>query len=349
MTAVQLAGKEDLRIENVAKPEVGEEEILLKVSAGFICGTDLRMYKNGNSKAPAGTIITLGHEVAGVIAAVGSRVSGYREGMRVAVDPNMGCGVCDTCVGGNTQLCAHSHALGIHVHGAFAEYMKIPREAVLQGNIAELPGHVSFEEAALAEPLSCVLNAAERCGTGPGDVVLVIGSGPIGIMHGRIQRLFGAGRVIIHDINEKRLEVCRKLEPDFVTAGPDDIDAVVAEYTDGRGVDVCITAAPSPEAQQKGLGLLGMNGTLMLFGGLPKERGVVPFDANLIHYKQLIVTGTSMQNLRQYRACIDYIAKGIITVKDIITHRYELDQAQEAFENMASGVGLKLGFTINAS
>ena len=344
MTAVRLAGKMDLRVDQVAVPEIRENEILLRVRAGFICGTDLRMYKNGHAPAETNGGLTLGHEMAGEIAAVGGGVPQYREGMRVTVDPNIGCGACDVCVSGNTQMCPHLRALGIHLDGCFAEYVRIPADAVTQGNIAVIPDNVSFGEAALAEPLSCVLNAAERCQTRPGEVVLIIGAGPIGIMHGRIQRMFGAGLVMIHDLNEERLKICREIEPGFVIVGPKELDEAALTYTSGRGVDVCITAAPSPEAQRHGLELLGLNGRLMLFGGLPKDHENVAFNSNLIHYKQLIVSGTTRQNLRQYRACIDHIAKGIVTVRDIITHRYPLDRAQDAFDDVAAGKGLKLGF-----
>ena len=346
MTAVRLVGKQSLEVQSVAVPQIEDDELLLRVRSGFICGTDLRMYKNGHAHTEVAGGLTLGHEIAGEIAAVGRSVTGYSEGMRVSIDPNMGCGVCDVCVSGNTQMCPDLRALGIHIDGGFAEYVRIPRRAVQQGNVAVIPENVSFDEAALAEPLSCVLNAAERCATRPGDIVLVIGAGPIGLMHGRIQRMFGAGMILVHDINEQRLQACREREPQFVTIGPDGLDKAVAEYSGGRGVDVCITAAPSPEAQQRGLELLALNGRLMLFGGLPKDRQNVLFNSNLIHYKQLIVSGTTRQNLRQYRACIDFIAKGIVTVSDIITHRFALEDAERAFDSAAAGSGLKLGFSV---
>ena len=347
MTAVKLRGIQNLQVERAPVPKIGNDEILVKVHCGFICGTDLRMYKNGHSHAELDNGLVLGHEIAGIVAEVGRSVGQYREGMRVSVDPNMGCGVCNRCVSGHTQLCGELQALGINIDGGFAEYIRIPREAVLQGNVAVIPDHVSFEEAALAEPLSCVLNAAERCRTQPGDVVLVIGAGPIGMMHGRVQRMLGAGTIIVHDLNEQRLVSCHERNPDFTVVGEHELDQVILQHTDGRGADVCVVAAPSPEAQQRGLELLGINGRLMLFGGLPKDREVVPFNSNLIHYKQLIVTGTTRQNLRQYRTCIDLIARGKLGVKDIVTHVFNLADAPEAFEQAIAGIGLKLGFSIS--
>ncbi|TVQ39726.1 MAG: Zn-dependent alcohol dehydrogenase [Spirochaetaceae bacterium] len=348
MTAVRLVGKQRLDVTRVAVPEISDDEILLRVRSGFICGTDLRMYKNGHAHTEASGGLTLGHEIAGEIAAVGRSVTRYREGMRVTVDPNMGCGVCNVCVSGNTQMCPDLRALGIHIDGGFADYVRVPREAVMQGNVALIPGNVSFDEAALAEPLSCVLNAAERCETRPGDAVLIIGAGPIGLMHARIQRLFGAGLILVHDLNQQRLQACREREPTFVTVGPKELDQAVAEHTGGRGVDICITAAPSAAAQKRGLELLALNGRLMLFGGLPADSQEVLFNSNLIHYRQLIVSGTTRQNLRQYRACIDFIARGIVSVSDIITHRFSLTDAQQAFDGVAAGFGLKQGFTVDA-
>ena len=348
MKAVRMYGRGDLRVEDAERPRIADDEILLAVHSGFICGTDVRMYKNGHATAENGRGLTLGHEMAGVIAEVGRAVAGYASGMRVTVDPNIGCGVCDVCVSGNTQHCPDLRAIGIHLDGCFAEFVRVPADAVRQGNVAVIPDGVSFDEAALVEPLSCVLNAAERCRTQPGETVLVIGAGPIGIMHGMIHRMLGAGKVLVHDLNESRLERCKEIEPSFVTIGPDALDATVRELTNGRGVDVAITAAPSGEAQTHALELLALGGRLMLFGGLPKDREVVAFNSNLIHYKELVVTGTTRQNLRQYRACLAMIEAGTISVEELITHRFELSDAQRAFSAAASGEGLKLGFSVGS-
>jgi L-iditol 2-dehydrogenase len=210
MLAARLYGPNDLRLEEVSIPEINDNEILLKVKSTAICGTDIRMIVNGAKGVDTNNPRILGHEIAGVIVKVGKNVQKYTEGMRVAVGPNMGCGVCEMCVSGNTQLCDSYQALGINIDGGFAEYVKVPEKAIIQGNVIEIAPELSFDEAALNEPLSCVYNGDVRCNIKPGDAVLVIGAGPIGIMHAMIAKMYGAAKVMINDLSEERLEICKK-------------------------------------------------------------------------------------------------------------------------------------------
>ena len=275
MRAALLFGKEDLRVEELPLPQIADGEILLRVQAAAICGTDIRMYRNGARGVGPDSPLVLGHEVSGIIERVGAGVAGYREGMRVAVAPNMGCGVCDMCVSGNTQLCATYKAFGINIPGAFAQYMKIPEAAVRQGNLAEIPEGADFIDAALVEPLSCVYNAFKRTATTAGDTVLVIGAGPIGLMHAKLALMGGAARVYMNDISAERLELCTKAEPSIIPVSGGPLVERMKELTGGRGVDVCITAAPVPEIQVAALEVAAVNGRVMFFGGLPggKKQG----------------------------------------------------------------------------
>ena len=172
MKAIQLLGKEQIQLNELPKPEISEKEVLIKVKAASICGTDVRMYKNGYPTASEETPLTLGHEISGDIVEVGAAVDFYQVGMRVAIAPNMGCGICDQCVSGNTHLCANYEAFGINLPGGFAEYLVIPEKAVRQGNISLIPDELSYEEAALIEPFSCVFNGQEIAGNKPGDNVM---------------------------------------------------------------------------------------------------------------------------------------------------------------------------------
>ena len=343
MKAVRLFGKEDLRVVDLPMPEPGEGEVLIRAGAALICGTDVRMYKNGASVQP----VTLGHELAGTVAKIGPKVTHYREGMRVAVAPNMGCGVCDYCVSGHTELCPELQALGINIDGGFADYFVVPAAAVRQGNIVEIGDSVSFPEAAIAEPLSCVYNSFERCHTQPGDSVLVIGAGPIGLMHAKMHKLAGAGLVMIHDLNESRLEICKREDPSFETVGPDRPTERIRELTSGRGADIVITAASSAATQQLAFGVAAMNGRVIFFGGLPKGQEMVSLDTNVIHYRMITVTGTSRQSLRQYRTCLRLIAQGTLDVRGVITSTMPLDQAHEAMQKVIRGEGLKSGFVMS--
>lgn len=340
MKAVRLFGKDDLRVESVPVPEIGEHEILVKTGAAMICGTDIRMHKNGNPTLP----ITLGHEFAGTVAAVGRMVKGYAVGMRVAVAPNYGCAVCDFCTLGQTQNCLELKALGIHVDGGFAEYVRIPAEAVAQGNVCPIGEKIPFAHAALAEPLSCVYNSFERARLQPGESVVVIGAGPIGLLHAKLYRAAGAGKIIINDINEERLAACKKEDPFFDTVSADDAVGRIMALTHGRGADIIVTAASAPATQQLAFQLPAVNGRVIFFGGLPKDREIVPLNTNVIHYRQITVTGTSRQSLGQYRRCLALIGQGVIEVSNIVTGGYSLDDAAAAFDDAAKGVGLKTGF-----
>jgi len=339
--AALLFGKEDLRVEEIPTPEIGVEEVLLEVKAAAVCGTDIRMYRNGAKGVSPKTPLVPGHELAGVVAKAGREVRGLREGTPVAVAPNMGCGTCDACVSGNTQLCqVDFRAFGINLPGGFAEYVRIPAEAVRQGNLCPMAPKLSFTAAALAEPLSCVYNAFLRSDIRPGDRVLIIGAGPIGLMHAKLARAGGAGKVFLNDLSAERLQLCRSLEPDLITVGGEVVQAVM-EATGGRGADVVITACPAPEAQADALRVAAANGRVLFFGGLPAERSTVGLDTNLIHYRQLVVSGTTRQSIGQYRRVLRLIEEGVVKVEDLVSARYKLEAIREAFGAVLRGSGLK--------
>jgi L-iditol 2-dehydrogenase len=341
MRAARLYGKEDLRVEEMAVPEAGPGEVLLRVKASALCGTDIRMYRNGARGATPGNPLVLGHEVSGVVEAVGPGVTGYAAGMAVAVAPNMGCGVCDQCVSGNTQMCPTFRAFGINLPGGFAPFMKVPREAVSQGNLALIPDGADFVSAALVEPLSCVYNAFQRIAIAPGDTVLVIGAGPIGLMHAKVALMAGAAKVFMNDLSAERLSLCQSKEPAIIAVQSEGLKERLAEITHGQGVSVCITAAPSGEAQILALEVVGLNGRVMFFGGLPEGRSKVALDTNIVHYKQVTITGTSRQNLSQYRQTLALIASGRLVVKDLVTTSTPLEQIRSSIEQVIQGKGLK--------
>ena len=341
MKAAQLYGKEDLRIVEIEKPLITADEVLLKIRASAICGTDVRMLRNGHKAASASNPLTLGHEISGEIDAVGANIAAYKPGDRVAVAPNLGCGVCDLCVSGNTHMCRDSEALGVTIPGAFAEYMVIPAEAVRQGNICLIGDNTSFEEAALAEPFSCVYNAFELYGVNPGDSVVIIGAGPIGLMHAKLARMAGAGKVIINDLNADRLAECREIDPSFITMDGNNFEEKLMNETGKKGADVVITACPAPAAQQAALRIAAVFGRVNYFGGLPAGKSEVALDTNEIHYKQLTITGMTRQSLRQFRTCLSLIEQNLVSVSDLISTKSALGDLEEAINRSARGEGLK--------
>lgn len=340
MKAGRLYGKEDLRVEEIPVPEISDDEVLVKVKSAAICGTDVRMYRNGAKGVDADHPLVIGHELAGVIEKVGKNVPLYQQGMRVAVAPNMGCGLCDDCIRGNGHMCREYRALGINLDGGFAEYVRIPAQAVRAGNIVPMEDHVSYAEAAITEALSCVYNGISQCRIRPGEYVLVIGAGPIGIMHAVLAKMSGAGRVYINDLSEERLKLCKEIDPSFITVSKDVVD-FVREDTNQHGADVVITACPVPAAQQSAVEIAANYGRVCFFGGLPEEKKQVSLNTNLIHYKQLIVTGSTRASLLQFKESLGFVTSGIIDVKKLITKKVTLDNIAEGFEAAMRAEGLK--------
>ena len=340
MLAARLYGANDLRIEQIPVPEIGEDEILLRVKAATICGTDLRMVKNGAEGIDENNPLVLCHEFAGVVAEVGANVSAYAKGDRVAVAPNIGCGMCDYCVSGNSHHCTKLTALGVHSDGGFAEYVRIPAEAIRLGNVTPIADSVSYVAAASNEALSCAYNAFERYGVNPGETVVIIGAGAIGLMHARLAKMAGAAQVIMNDLSEERLEECKKLEPSIITV-KDNLEARVMELTAGKGAEVVITACSAAAAQRDSFALAALDGRVNFFGGLPKGKSCVELDTNIIHYKQLSVTGTTRASHDHYRKTLRFIATGLLNVDELVTHRYSLEDVAKGIENSMNTVGLR--------
>lgn len=336
-----MFGAGDVRLVRAPVPAIAADEVLVRVKAVGICGTDLRMMKNGYSGIGPETPRTLGHEISGVIAAVGERIEGYRAGDRVAIAPNMGCGICGQCVKGDLHLCPSYEALGVQLDGGFAEYVKVPWKAVRSGNLVRLPDHVNFEEAALIEPLSCVYNGILQCPIQLGDNVLIIGAGTIGMLYAQLAKRAGAGKVFVANRSPERLRLCREIDPELHTFPLEGLaDAIFAE-TDGNGVDVCVTANPSPEAQQQAVQLTAVNGRINFFGGLPKASEQVAINTNLIHYRQIAATGSTKANNHHFRKTLQFIASGMLKVQPLITSRFRLDQFEQALAEASDGQGIK--------
>ncbi|MEI8200853.1 MAG: alcohol dehydrogenase catalytic domain-containing protein [Eubacteriales bacterium] len=343
MLAGKLFGKEDLRVVEVPVPEISDQEMLIRVKAAAICGTDVRMIFNGAAGVSEEHPLTLGHEFAGIIEKLGSAVPDtYKVGQRVAVAPNYGCGVCDFCVSGEGHHCPDNKAFGINVDGAFAEFVRVPAEAILQGNVSQIDDSVSFAAGALNEPFSCVNNGFERNQVKPGDTVLVIGAGAIGIMHAILARMAGASKVVINDLSDERLNLVHAIDPKIITINGDvDLEAFTKTTTNGKGFNVIVTAAPVPQIQQNSLKLAAVNGRICFFGGLPKDKEQVTINTNLIHYKQLIISGTTRASLRQYRQTLNYISSGIVNVDTLVSARGDISNLIAFVDNARNARGLK--------
>jgi L-iditol 2-dehydrogenase len=346
MKAAKLFGPNDIRVVDCGIPEINDDEILLKTRAAAICGSDLRMIGNGYKGVDEDHPLTLGHEIAGVVEKAGKNVKGYEPGMRVALAPNIGCGICDWCTSGDTHLCPDYTAFGINMDGGFAEYVRIPRNAIIQGNIMILDDSMPLDAAALVEPASCVLNGQLRTGIRLNDKVLIIGAGPIGIIHGLLAKAFGAAKVYIRDLSRERMKQSVELIPGAEAIEEEDLEAAAKRLTGGRGFDVTITACPAPQAQVDALKITGMNGRILYFGGLPAGKDNVTLATNHIHYKQLSIHGSTRGNVSQYRAVAKMAAAGILDLSKLISRRYPVSEFAEAVAYARKAEGLKTVITV---
>ncbi len=330
MLAAVYHGPNDLRVEERAVPAITPDEVLLKVVNSSICGTDLRILHGGHRKYADGTIRIPGHELVGDIAAVGANVTGLAVGQRVFVAPNMGCGHCRQCITGNNNLCASYNAFGITIDGAFAQYMRIPAAALLQGNLLPLEPGVDPAAAAMVEPFACVLRGQNAVNVSVGDVVVVVGAGPIGIMHLLLARLRGASSVIVSEMVAERREQALRFGADMAVP-PDDLRDAVQQATHGEGADVILVAAPAHKAQEDAVHIAAIGGRINFFGGLPKERSTINLDSNIVHYKELIVTGTTACSTGDCRQAAAIVNSGRLDLSPLISARYPLKDAVQAF------------------
>lgn len=344
MLAAVYHGKQDIRVIDIPKPKIGPNELLIKVLSASICGTDMRIYNGVHRFYPEGTRRVPGHEVVGTIAEVGQELDGtFSIGRRVFIAPNMGCGHCVQCISGNNNLCASYDAIGITIDGGFAEFMRVPANAVQQGCVINIDDAVDPAVAALTEPFACVLRGQKAVNIKPGDIVLVIGAGPIGIMHTKLAKIWGAGRVIVSEPMPGRAEQAKMMGADrVVNPTTEDLDTIVKTESDGRGADVIIVAAPVHSAQEDALLLAAISGRINYFGGLPKDNSKISFDSNIVHYKELIITATTACSTDNCWQAARIINSGLVDLHELISMRFPLTEAKQAFEEASGKKSLKI-------
>ncbi|MCO5198258.1 MAG: alcohol dehydrogenase catalytic domain-containing protein [Anaerolineae bacterium] len=343
MLAAVYHGPEDLRVEEVPVPEIGADEVLLKVLNANICGTDLRIYKGGHRHYPPGTVRIPGHEVVGEIAELGSQVVGYSVGQKVFVAPNMGFGRNRATISGNNNMDPDFQAIGINLDGAFAEYMRVPALAIQQGNLMPIELNVDPAVAALIEPLACVLRGQNALNVRSGDIVVVMGAGPIGMLHVKLANLRGALRVIVSEPVAGRREQALALGADrVVDPVSDNLYAVVMEESGGRGADVIIVAAPSKAAQESAFDIAAIGGRINFFGGLPKHDPFIKLNSNTVHYKELIVTGTTACSTYDCLLSADIVNSGRLDLVPLVTARFPLVEAVAAFAAATDGTNMRV-------
>ena len=342
MKAAKFYAPGDIRLEDVAEPEVSPGEVKIRVRNCSTCGTDVKISRSGHPNMTPPQI--MGHEIAGEITDIGEGVEGWTVGDRVQVIAAIPDGTCPECLAGHPAVCENQLSMGYQFPGGFAEYLVVPNEVLRVDGLNRIPDSLSFAEASLAEPLACVLNGQELARVGEGDTVVIVGSGPIGCLHVRLARARGAAQVILIDLNAERLAAAADIvKPDVAIASEDtDPVAAVLAATGGRGADVVITAAASGRAQEQGLLMLARRGRLSLFGGLAKDAPNITVDANLVHYRELTIVGVNGSSPAHNKQALELIASGSVPVADLITHRLPLDQVLDALDIVARGEAIKV-------
>ncbi|NHN34952.1 zinc-dependent alcohol dehydrogenase family protein [Paenibacillus agricola] len=321
MLAAVLHKPEDMRVEEVLVPEIGENEILIAVQRCGICGTDPHIYRG---HFPAPTPLIQGHEFSGVVARIGSAVNTVQVGDHVTADINISCGKCFYCRMGQKLFCEEITQIGVHINGAFAQYVKVP-----ESNIYKLPEDMSWEDAAYIEPLACVIRGQERANITMGSTVAIIGAGPMGLVHAQLARLNGASKVIITEMNAVRIEKAKSLGIDHVIdASAQDPVKAVFDLTEGRGADFVIEAVGAVPTYQQAFQMVRRGGVLVTYGAAPANAvmEIKPFE---IYSKELTIVGSYAGTYDTWLKAIHLISSKRFKPTDIITKTIPLQQVED--------------------
>ncbi|MBN2296623.1 MAG: alcohol dehydrogenase catalytic domain-containing protein [Pirellulales bacterium] len=344
MKAVEYHGPGNVRVVTRPVPTCGTGEILVKVDACAVCGTDLKTFLNGNPRITPPMV--MGHEFTGLIETVDPACNEYgslEPGDRVVMATSISCGQCYYCHRGWTNLCLELAPMGFAYPGGMAEYVVIPEPAVRRGHVVRVPEGVKAEHAALAEPLSCAVNSCVNSAVSPGDTVVVIAAGPLGVMNACVARGIGAARVILVEVNPQRLRQAKTFGFDMLI-DPTKCNLVetIRRETGGLGADVVIVAAPAAAPQEQAVDLVRKRGTVCLFASLLAGKSDITFDSRTIHYNELKLVGTSDSTPEHVRAAVEMLVAGTVDAQRIAGHILPLDGILEAFELMQSGQALRV-------
>ncbi|MEM1582725.1 MAG: zinc-dependent alcohol dehydrogenase family protein [Candidatus Bathyarchaeia archaeon] len=314
-----------IRVIEAEKPTPGLNEILVKVEACGVCGTDIHIYEGeaGIAKYP----LIPGHEFSGRVVEAGADASKYVSvGERVAVDPTVTCGHCTFCRSGRKHFCREWSPIGVVRDGAFAEYVKVPAQLA-----HKIPSNISFEAAALTEPLSCCIHGWERISPNPGFTTVILGAGPIGLMHLQLAKVLGASLTIISEPMEFRRKLAEKFGADIVV-NPlgENLQKVVYEVTSGLGADVVIEAVGGSKYLEEALRIAGPGGKILVFGVAP-ERDLAPISPYTVYRRELTILGSFINPYSMDKA-VSLIASGRIDVKSLISHTISLENLEKALK-----------------
>ena len=335
MKAAVFYGKGDIRVDNnYPMPKVGDNQVLLRVKACGVCGTDVHIHAGAQGATDCEPPVILGHEFAGEVVEIGAKVTRIKVGDHVTVNPNISCEACEQCRRGNVHFCDTMTATGVNHDGGFAEYC-----VVLEKQAHVIPANVPFEEAAMCEPVACCLHGIDLSQIKCGDTVMIIGGGTIGMIMLQLAQMSGAVRCVLLDVNEKRFELAQKLGADLVLNPMKDDVAAQLKANGFDDIRVVIECAGRPESVLSAIEYAGKAATVMIFSLTDPDCAIpyMPFAA----FKKELTIRTSFVNPNTQGRAAQIITSGRLNLKDLISDRVALDNINDAFKP-----GLRNGKTV---
>ena len=344
MLAAVWHGPNDIRLENKPVPAVLPGTVLVKVEACAICGSDLRIMSDGNLRIKPPHI--LGHEIAGEIVELGSGVNNYALGDRISTGADVPCGDCDHCRAGRPNCCDTNFAIGYQFDGGFAEYILLDPLVVKHGPMKKFSKSLSWNHAALAEPLACCINGYERAfyNQDMGGNIVIFGAGPIGLMLLMLgKNYYNADQIIIVEPSKMRRQMASQLGANLVI-DPVESDPVqlVMDFTNQQGANLIFTACPIVKTHTQAIQLVAKRGVVNFFGGVPKTDLPISLLSNFIHYREAYITGSHGSTPKQHALALDLIDTGVIDISKVITNTISLSNIHDGFAIAASGTSAKV-------
>ncbi len=331
LAVVKNPAEVGISLEDVPRPEFSPWEVLLKVKAVGICGSDLRMYNYADPNRKGNYI--LGHELSGEIVGMGEKVHGFKAGDRVATEICIGCAICRYCRKGLVNLCQNLNEIGVTMNGGMAEFVAVPAR-----NVHRIPDNLSFEEATFADPLACSIRGLELARIEPGSWVAILGPGAIGLLATKVAKEIRRAHVIVTGTNEDRLDLAKQLgaEHTFNIRKSDPVEEIL-EISNG-GVDYTFEAAGAPSALQQAVYITRKNGSIVIMT-VHKE---IQIDIEPVIRNELTLIGSICYNYKEFDQAVDLLARKKLDVKPLIGHTFPLNEAQKAFDFCFSRKGVKI-------
>ena len=329
MKAAVVKDDSTIKITHIENPELGPNDILVQMAACGICGSDVEKVF-GKYGQPS---MKLGHEPAGTILKIGSQVENFTVGDRVFTHHHVACysKTCHECSHGNETMCEKYYQSNLNPCGLADEYV-VPEWNVKHGGVLKIPDEMSFEEAAMIEPLACCLRAWKKFNYQKNDTAVILGVGPTGIMHALLARSVGFSKIFCSDLNDFRLDFAKKLGFEAVRSG--NLEVVLQSQVDG--VDVAIVATGNLNALNSAINLVRKGGTIVMFG-VPSKDASIDINMSNVYSKEITITTTYAASDTDTKNALELIASGTIDVKSLITHKYTLEDSQKAFEHAKTG------------